>query len=326
MKNYYEILGVEETATQDDIKKAYRKLSKQYHPDVNPQGEEKFKEVSEAYENIGEESKRVNYDNMRKNPFAGMNGDPFDIHSMFEQMMNMGGRQKPKAPDKVLDIVLTPVESFFGVKKDIEYEVFEKCSPCDGNGGDRVICNTCNGKGVIIQIIGTQLFRQQVQTECGGCKGLGYVLSTKCTTCNGNGATKQIEKLNVAIPKNVDNGDFMRMRGKGDYYAQIKTKGDTILKVIMNNDEMFEKIGSDLILKKKIDAFEFLTSDSLMIEHPEGNLMIKIPDSIDTEKPLRIPNKGFNFDNQRGNFFIKISIKKDSKTKEKIKNLLEKSS
>ena len=162
--------------TQDEIKKAYRKLSKQYHPDVNPQGEEKFKEVSEAYEHIGDETKRAEYENMRKNPFHGMGNGGFDMHSMFEQMMGMKGRQQAKAPDKVLDILLTPTESFFGVKKDIEYEVFEKCSPCDGSGGERTYCNTCGGKGVIIQIIGTGLFRQQIQMECSGCRGLGYVL------------------------------------------------------------------------------------------------------------------------------------------------------
>jgi molecular chaperone DnaJ len=324
MKNYYEILGVGETATQDEIKKAYRKLSKQYHPDVNPQGEEKFKEVSEAYEHIGDETKRAEYENMRKNPFHGMGNGGFDMHSMFEQMMGMKGRQQAKAPDKVLDILLTPTESFFGVKKDIEYEVFEKCSPCDGSGGERTYCNTCGGKGVIIQIIGTGLFRQQIQMECSGCRGLGYVLSVKCVTCNGNGGVKQIEKLNVSIPKNVDNGDFMRMRNKGDYYSQIKMKGDVILKVIMDNNGIFEKIGMDLILKKKIDAFEFLTSDNIKVEHPDGDLLIKMPDSIDTDKPLRIPNKGFNFDNQKGNFFIKVSIKKDLTTKEKVKSFLEK--
>ena len=102
MKNYYEILGVDEKATQEDIKKAYRKLSKQYHPDVNPNGEEKFKDIAEAYDNIGDENKRKDYDNRRNNPFGGMGG--FDINSMFEQMVN-GGNRPPKAPDKIIDFL-----------------------------------------------------------------------------------------------------------------------------------------------------------------------------------------------------------------------------
>ena len=117
MKNYYEILGVSETTTQDEIKKAYRKLSKQYHPDVNPDGDEKFKEISEAYENIGEENKRRDYDNKKNNPFTDMGNGSFDMHSMFEQMMGMNVNRKPKSPDKTIEIEISPIESFTGFEK-----------------------------------------------------------------------------------------------------------------------------------------------------------------------------------------------------------------
>ena len=330
MKNYYEILGVNENATQDEIKKSYRKLSKQYHPDVNPEGEENFKEISEAYDNIGDENKRVDYDNRRKNPFHGFGaGGGFDINSIFEQMMNSGGNgqnQRMRVPDKIIEVTLTPFESFFGVKKDIEFVANIKCDPCDGQGGDRKVCPTCNGSGFIIQIFGTGMFRQQIQTNCGTCNGNGSIIIHKCGICNGIGLNQTKEKLNVSIPKNVDNGDFMRVRKKGDYYVQIKDRGDLILKVIMDNNSDFEKINLDLIYKKKLDVTEFFLSETMEVEHPEGKLKINFPESLDTEKPLRIPNKGFIDNNVRGNFYIKLSVKKSNNLKEeqinKIKTIL----
>ncbi len=320
MKNYYEILGVDEKATQEEIKKAYRKLSKQYHPDVNPNGEEKFKDIAEAYDSIGDENKRRDYDNRRNNPFGGMGG--FDINSMFEQMVN-GGNRQPKAPDKIIDLGITPIESFFGVKKEIEYNSYLKCEPCDGAGGEKTTCTNCGGRGVVIQMIGTGMFRQQIQMTCNSCKGQGSTLKTKCNHCIGNGVIPTKEKISIDIPKNVDNGDHMRIKLKGDYYQQQRMRGDLILRVIMNNNE-FEKIGLDLILKKKLDVVELLLMNDLEVEHPEGNLKIKMPLNVDTDKPLRIPNKGYFTDMNRGNFYVKLSVKKDRDIKDSLKEEVKK--
>jgi molecular chaperone DnaJ len=304
-ETFYSILGVDENATQDEIKKAYRTLAKENHPDKGGD-EELFKKISVAYDTLGDDTKRKEYDLQRKNPFANMGGG-FDINSIFEQMMGGTRRQQHRAPDKVLNIILTPVDSFFGVKKEIKYQYDEKCVPCDGKGGERVTCKTCNGSGVVIQILGTGMFRQQIQMTCQGCGGQGSILNTKCKTCYGVGLTKQEENLNVSIPKNVDNGDFMRLRGKGDYNISAKIRGDVILKVELNQEHNFEKMGLDLIYKKKISALELILNDSVEIEHPEGTLRIKIPENFDTEKPLRIPNKGYKTD-IIGNFYIKISV------------------
>ena len=315
MKNYYEILGVDEKATQDDIKKAYRKLSKQYHPDVNPNGEEKFKDIAEAYDNIGDENKRVQYDNRKNNPFGG----GFDIHSMFEQMVNGNGNRQPKAPDKIIDLVLTPLDSFFGVKKDIEYNFYLKCDPCDGSGGEKTTCVGCGGRGVITQIIGTGMFRQQIQMTCNSCGGHGSTLKTRCNTCMGNGVTSSSEKLNIDIPKNVDNGDHMRIKTRGDYYQQQRMRGDLILRVVLNNSDSFEKMGLDLILKKKLDVMDLIMMDDLEVEHPEGNLKIKMPQNFDTDKPLRMANKGYSTEINRGNFYVKLSVKKDGNIDKDVK-------
>ena len=304
-ETFYSILGVDENTTQDEIKKAYRKLAKENHPDKGGD-EELFKKISVAYDTLGDENKRKEYDTQRKNPFAGMGGG-FDINSIFEQMMGGTHRQQHRVPDKVLNIVLTPVDSFFGVKKEIKYQYNEKCSPCDGKGGERFTCKTCNGNGFVIQILGTGMFRQQMQMSCQGCGGQGSILNTLCKSCNGVGLIKQDENLSVSIPKNVDNGDFMRLRGKGDYNVSAKGRGDVILKVELNQDQNFEKMGLDLIYKKKISALDLILNDSIDIEHPEGTLRIKIPEKFDTEKPLRIPNKGYKTD-IIGNFYIKISV------------------
>ncbi len=326
MKNYYDILGVTENATQDEIKKSYRKLSKQYHPDVNPEGDEKFKEVAEAYENIGDEKKRQEYDVKRKNPFGDMSGG-FDIHSMFEQMMNMGGQTKPKkGPDKVITIDLTVLDSFFGSKKDIILSTNKKCEPCNGEGGEKRVCDYCKGQGVVIQVFGTGLFRQQVRTNCPNCNGNGSQIVKKCSTCFGHAIIKTDEKIQVSIPNNVDNGDFLRLANKGDFNPTAKAYGDLILKVNLLSDDKFQKMGIDLIYTKTINPLDLVIEKNMEVEHPEGNLSIKIPDKVNTDKPLRILNKGFKTNNGIGNFYIKIVVEKsinldDSKI-EKIKNIL----
>jgi molecular chaperone DnaJ len=328
MKNYYEILGVSEDATQDDIKKAYRKLSKQYHPDVNPEGEEKFKDIAEAYDNIGEPKKREDYNMRRNNPFAEMGGGGFDIHSMFEQMVN-GQRQQRRAPDKVITLEITPVESYFGVKKEITVDILENCVNCNGSGGDRHICNTCNGNGFVLQIFGTGMFQQQIQMTCNVCNGHGSKIVRHCGTCNGNGRTKKVQKINVSIPSNSDNGDFMRVKGKGDYSNQSNLHGDLILKININENTQFQKSGYDLIYNKKIDVLNIIIDDTIDIEHPEGTLRISTPKNLDSDKPLRIPGKGYKTPQGNGNFYIKLTIQKnneiDQEIRDKIRDLLEKS-
>jgi len=327
MKNYYDILGVTENATQDEIKKSYRKLSKQYHPDVNPEGDEKFKEVAEAYENIGDEKKRQEYDVKRKNPFGDMSGG-FDIHSMFEQMMGVNRQQKQKAPDKIISVDITCVESYFGVKKELNLQKKVKCVPCDGSGGSKKICETCNGNGVVIQMLGTGLFRQHIQQQCPTCYGTGSLIINACTNCKGHGAKIENQKINISIPPNVDNGDFLRVQNSGDYHPNIKNNGDLIIKVNLINVEGFEKIGADLIFNKTLTPIELLVETDMIIKHPEGDLNVKIPYQLSTDKPLRILNKGYKTNQGKGNFYIKLRIEKtediDDELKNKIRDLIEK--
>jgi molecular chaperone DnaJ len=326
MKNYYDILGVNENASQEDIKKAYRKLSKQYHPDVNPDGEEKFKDISEAYDILGDDGKKNNYDNQRKNPFGSFNGG-FDVHSVFEEMMN--GIRRPKAPDKTYDLHITPIESYFGVDKELYVTNHNMCGGCNGDGGKRGTCNTCNGSGVIIQVVGTGMFKQHFQTTCGNCKGNGSVIVNPCKVCDGSGTKLEDMKINVKIPANVDNGDFLKLKNKGDYYHKIG-HGDLILKVVCNPADNYEKIGFDLIYSKKVSPLELLLEDKFEVKHPDGDLVLTVPEKLDTNKPLRILNKGYKTDRGVGNFYVKIIVDKttnlDPVLKNKIKDVLKQSS
>jgi molecular chaperone DnaJ len=323
MKNYYDILGVSETATQDEIKKAYRQLSKQYHPDVNPNGEEKFKEVAEAYDNVGDENKRRDYDNKKNNPFANMGGGSFDFNSVFEQMMGGQRQHRPTAPDKVLNVFITPVESYHGSKKELKYEYFDHCQPCDSNGGERSICNHCNGQGVVMQKMGTGMFQQVFQTNCPTCMGNGSIITKPCMSCGGVGKIKNTENLVVSIPKNVDNGNFMRVAGKGDYNPGVRLRGDLILKVDVNKADDFEKLGMDLIYYKKLTVLDVITKKQLLVPHPDGDLMINIPKNLNTEKPLRLLKKGYRANDGSGDFYIKVAVTNEYELPDEVQQKLE---
>jgi molecular chaperone DnaJ len=328
MKNYYDILGVSETSSQDEIKKAYRQLSKQYHPDVNPDGEEKFKEVSEAYENIGDENKRRDYDNRRNNPFANMGRGGFDFSSVFEEMMGGHRQQRPRrAPDKMINVEISPVESYLGVKKEVTYEYNEICQPCNGDGGQTSVCNTCRGIGTITQRVGNGMFNQIVQTQCPSCFGKGKIIINPCNNCYGQGVLVKNETLLITIPKNVDNGNFMRIPSKGDFNQNMKLRGDLIMQINLNNKDGFEKNGNDLIYYLKLNILDVLLQKQIKLPHPEGELLINLPKSVSSDKPLRLVKKGYRGDVGSGDFYVKMNITNEIDISEeklsKIKEILE---
>ena len=335
MKDFYSILGVNEKASQEEIKKAYRKLSKQFHPDVNPEGADRFKEIAEAYDTIGTESKRQEYDNKKNNPFGGMfngsgGGGMDDLFSMFNDGFNpFQQRRRQRAPDKVLNVHVTPSESMLGSNKKINYHKKEQCSVCSGNGGKREQCMTCQGRGVVQQQFnfGGQI---HVQThDCPSCKGQGSVLIETCFTCNGNGHKPTFASIDIDIPRSLDNGDFLRVPNAGDYQNSVGV-GDLVIQIRLNPDENFEKIGADLYANIRVSPEDFITENSFKIPHPEGELMIKVPvDTLTTEKPLRIKGKGYYINEGRGDLIVKIHVNRSlskitEEQKEKILSILKK--
>jgi molecular chaperone DnaJ len=326
MKDYYKILGIKEDASQDEIKKIYRSLSKQYHPDVNPEGKEKFQEISEAYNIIGDENKRKQYDAERKNPYSHNEfGDLSDlINNKFNQFTQ---QRRQRAPDKVVTLNLTAFESFLGVKKDLKFQRKESCNTCNGQGGDRIKCNDCSGFGVkqSRSQIGGMIYIQNV--TCPSCQGLGYSLTNVCFNCSGQGVKDSLSSITIDIPKSVDDGDFLRVPNSGDFRPNLGV-GDLIVQIKIINDGKHQKMGQNLYYNLIISPEDVFKKNDIKLEHPEGQLMIKFPTKFNTSIPVRLRGKGYYFQEGRGDFIIKIDIDGslsniDEEKLEKIRNILE---
>jgi len=288
-ENYYEVLGVSETATQDEIKKVYRKLAKENHPDVGGD-EDTFKKIAEAYDVLGDEPKRQEYDYRRKNPFAGVGGSHED---MFQQMFNQafgGKRERNRVHDLVIDIDLGVIESYLGLEKDLVYKRKIKCEPCNGNGGDKQICPTCNGNGVIVRQMGSGMFVQMVQTNCPTCNGVGSKITNPCYSCQGSGTKDEMKTVKIKLPVGIDDGQFVRLQGVGDYRNNIY--GNLVVRIRLNVENNFEKFNQHLVYNAYF-TLDDLKKDSFDIPHPDGSLKLKFPKSFDTTKPLRVKSKGF---------------------------------
>ena len=304
MKNFYETLGVNETATQEEIKKSYRKLAVEHHPDKGGD-ENKFKEISEAFDTIGDNDKRQQYDNQRSNPFGGGGFNPFGgSGNPFEDMFNnMHSQRQPSVPDKVIEVVVGVLESYNASDKTITYQRKHKCGDCNGTGGDRVTCNVCRGEGFTIQRIGTGMFIQMVRQVCYSCNGKGFTYSRVCGSCNGETTKSSTENLSIKLPHGVDDGQFLRLQGKGDFHNGIY--GNLVLRIKVSPENNFEKLGNDLVYNAFFDL-ESLKKDTLDVNHPKGNISVKLPIDFDTTKPLRVKSKGFN---NVGDLFIKLNVK-----------------
>lgn len=299
--NYYEVLGVQENADQETIKKAYRTLAKKHHPDKGG-NDEVFKRVSEAYDVLGDDGKRQQYDNQRKSPFGNMGGgggfNPFsDMFNMFN-----GQQQRRGAPDKVIDIMVTVLESYLGSDKHITYPRKHMCGDCNGSGGERKVCHICNGSGVIIQKMGNGMFVQMVQSQCNNCAGKGYNLIKVCHTCKGQGTVEKLETVSIRLPHGIDDGQFIKVQGKGDFYNGIY--GNLVIRSKVTPIDNFEKFGDDLIYNKFFTIDE-LKDESFIIPHPNGDLSVKYPPVFDSSVPLRVKSKGFN----GGELYIKQFVK-----------------
>jgi molecular chaperone DnaJ len=295
LENYYSVLGVNENSTQDEIKKTYRKKAIEFHPDKGGD-EEMFKKISEAYETLGDEQKRKAYDNERRNPFSQMGGDPFDI---FQDMFNMQNRSQRRAPDKIVEVGVGAVDSYIGKEIELSFQRKGKCNPCNGQGGDRVTCGSCGGSGFVVQRVGNSFFSNIVKTPCNHCHGKGYSFKTSCHICNGEGTNIEFKTLKVNLPHGITDGQFIKAGQMGDFYEGVY--GDTIFKIKVLEQDGFEKLNDDLIYNYELSVND-VNKDSLDIPHPNGVINIKLPNEIDTRKPLRIKGKGYHGQD----FYIKL--------------------
>lgn len=287
--NYYEILGVEENASQDDIKKKYRQLAKENHPDTGG-NEELFKKISTAYDILGDEQKRQSYDQQRKNPYGGS----FNFNDVFNSMFGnrQNSNQRPVHTSNIT-VNIGTINSYKGGKHTLSFRRQAACDPCKGTGGDKTVCNFCSGTGNVVKQFGNGSFFQMMQVPCETCNGRGFFMVNPCFLCNGSGAKTEMKTLDISLPHGVDNGQFLRMTGMGDFRNGIY--GDLIVRVELKPQDGFNKVGNHLVY----DAFmslEDLNSGSINVPHPDGELNIKLPKNIDTSIPLRVKSKGFKLE------------------------------
>jgi len=287
IENHYETLGVQETASQEDIKKKYRKLAKENHPDAGG-NEELFKKISTAYDVLSDQQKRKQYDHQRQNPFS----QGFNVNDMFGSMFNQRNNQPPVHTTNIT-VSIGVLSSYNAGKHTLNYRRQGKCEPCNGSGGQKKTCNVCNGSGSVVRQFGNGMFVQVVQTACESCSGRGFHFVEKCFVCNGNSSTTEIKNVDINIPHGIDNGQFLRLSGMGDF--RNGNYGDLIVRIELKPENNFTKLNNNLIY----DAFltlEDIKNGSINIPHPDGSLNIKLPKNFDTSIPLRVKLKGYRLE------------------------------
>jgi molecular chaperone DnaJ len=246
---------------------------------------------------------RRNYDAQKNNPFGQPGFNPFDdfFNNAFGQQFN----QRRAVPDKVIDVTIGAIESFLSRDKSITYSRRTQCPTCNGQGGDRINCGQCAGQGFTTVRVGNGMFIQMVRQTCGACQGQGFTYRTRCGGCNGECTIPSLETINVKLPHGVDEGQFFKLQGNGDYINGMY--GNLVLRVRIVSENDFEKAGNDLVYNMYFNLDD-LNKDSFTIPHPDGPIEIKVPTEFDTSKPLRVKSKGFNT-NGVGDLFIKLFVR-----------------
>lgn len=313
---FYDRLGVSKDASQDEIKKAYRKMSKKYHPDINkePGAEEKYKEVQEAYETLGDEQKRAAYDQYGA---AGANGgfgggtggfDGFNggagfggFEDIFSSFFGGGGATRnPNAPrqgdDLQYRVDLTFEEAVFGVEKEVSYNREATCETCSGTGAkpgtSPVTCSRCHGQGVINVDTQTPLGMMRRQVTCDVCHGTGKEIKDLCPTCHGSGHEKKSHKVSVKIPAGVETGQQIRLQGQGEAGFNGGPYGDlfVIIKVLPSKE--FERDGSTIYYSMNISFVQAALGDTVEVPTVHGKVELTIPAGTQTGKTFRLRGKG----------------------------------
>lgn len=349
-KDYYEILGVNKNASDDEIKKAYRKLARQYHPDVNPnkkEAEEKFKEISEAYAVLSDKDKRRRYDQFghagmrdigfdfdtiwRTRDFGDIFGDFGDIFDTFFGDVfgrRTTRRRETRGEDLRYDIEITLEEAFLGIEKEIEIEKEEICSTCKGSGGKPgtkpSTCSFCGGSGEIRKSQRTVFGEFVNVTTCYHCRGRGEVITHNCLDCNGRGKSVRVKKLSVKIPPGVDTGTRIRLAGEGEAGEYGGSPGDLYVFVYVKEHKIFQRDGQNIYCEIPISFIQATLGDKIEVPTLNGNIELKIPAGTQPGTTFRIKGKGIpslrGYSN--GDQYVKIKVLIPTKLNEKQKELL----
>tara|TARA_R110001583_G_scaffold64149_6_gene186747 strand:+ start:645 stop:1646 length:1002 start_codon:yes stop_codon:yes gene_type:complete len=320
MNDYYKILGINPSASQEEIKKTYRKLSKTHHPDMGG-NENKFKEISKAYETLGDENKRRNYDHRKSNPFSQFSEEP-SMDDIFSSFFNKTKPPTTHGRDLNLKIQVSVEDIYFAKEKKIKYNRKKKCFTCKGSGGEWNTCGKCRGKGRIQMMAGNSFFRQVQSVPCPSCNGRGKIPKNLCRTCSGDGLYDEEQVFTFKLPHGIRPGQRMSYPGYGDE-SPDGNQGNLFVEILLSNNQLFELEGSDLIYTSPINPLDMLLGTELIIPHFDGPVKIDIPALGKIDKIYMLRGKGMKeVGNWNGNLLVKLKIINPEKlTEEQIKIL-----
>lgn len=321
-RDYYEVLGLQKGATEAEIKSAYRKLAKKYHPDLNPgdaEAEAKFKEVNEANDVLSDPDKRARYDQfghagVDPSYGAGAGGYSYgggfdagfggvDLGDIFDSIFGGGGvsrRSNPNAPHRGSDISVNLDISFMeackGLSHDIEITRAEICDSCNGSGAKSgttaKTCPDCHGTGYVTTTQRTILGSMSSQSPCRKCGGTGKVIETPCPSCNGGGRVQKRKKITVNIPAGIDDGMILNVRGEGNSGVNGGAKGDLKVRISVRKDPLFERKGNDIWVELPISYTQAALGDEVTVPTIDGNVTYRIPEGTQPGDVLRLRGKG----------------------------------
>lgn len=355
-KDYYKTLGVAKTATTDEIKRAFKKLAMQYHPDRPGGNEAKFKEVNEAYQVLSDAEKRNRYDQFGAD-FAeqggfggGMNwedfmraargggqgagGFNFDFGDIFGDMFGFGGRGRQngragRGRDIQVDMEVDFKEAAFGVERKISLRKQTRCDVCGGDGaepGSKIdACRTCQGQGQVVRHQQTFLGTMQAVSTCPDCHGRGKKPSKLCKHCGGDGVLSKTNELNIKIPAGINDGEAIRVTGRGEDAPHQGTSGDLFIRVHVRPLKGFNRDGFDVYTEKEIDFAQAALGDKVEIETLDGPVKLVVPEGTQPEQLIRVRGKGITRLGQttRGDQYVKIKVAVPKKMNRKLRAALE---
>lgn len=322
-RDYYEILGVDRGASPDDLRRAYRRLAKQYHPDVNkdPEAEEHFKEINEAYGVLSDEERRRTYDRYGHEGLKGQHFDfDFGFGDIFEEFFGfgMGGRGRRSAPRRGADLrynlSIEFEEAVFGVEKEVEFTRQETCSRCQGNGAEPgtspETCQTCNGTGEVRQVRQTFLGSMVNVTTCPTCRGRGETITTPCSNCRGRGLEQKQVKRAIKIPAGVDEGTQIRLSGEGEPGVNNGPTGDLYVFIRIKPHPYFKRRNSDIVLDLSVNVAQATLGAEINVPTVDGEDTLTLPRGTQPGRVFRMKGKGVPHlrRNGRGDQLVVVSV------------------
>ena len=343
-KDYYAVLGVEKTASADEIKKVYRNLAKKYHPDLNghsAESEEKFKEINEAYSVLGDAEKRNNYDtygsadgNVFSGGFSGFGGFEDIFESVFSGGFSGGARRSANGPrrgsDVQYDLNITFEEAVFGCKKTVEVIRNEKCAECGGTGGkpgtEPKTCPTCSGTGEIRETVNGIFGRTVRARQCDKCRGTGKIYEQPCPKCSGAKVNRVKRKINVTIPAGIDDNQAIPLRGEGNPGENGGPNGDLYIAVYVKKHSIFTREEYNLYCDVPVTFVDAALGREIDIPTLDGTMKYKLTEGIQSGTVIRIKNQGVTrlHSTQRGDLFVTVIVETPSKLNKKQKEALQK--